>query len=439
MTHTLPFPGRHTANADGHLCIGGVDATELATVYGTPLYVYDEALIRENLRAYKSVIPGTLYASKAFLTIAMCQLVAEEDVGLDIVSGGELATALAAGFPAERIVMHGNNKSLAELADAVRAGVGRIVVDSATELAALDEVAHELGCVANVHLRITPGIQPDTHSYISTGQLDSKFGTPIEGGLALDLIRTALDYQNIHLAGLHCHIGSQLFDLEGLLAAARMMVTLLGEVRDVLGCELPELNLGGGLGIRYRSTDAPPTIVTYAKALTETVQARCTELNLAMPRLLVEPGRSIVGEAGVTLYTVGTIKEVPGIRTYVAVDGGMGDNPRPALYDSVYECALANRVTAAATETVTIAGKCCETGDILIKDTRLAPPQSGDLLAVFATGAYNYSMASHYNRLPKPAVVFCRDGDSQLIVERETYADLYRLERPLQSGVAIGG
>lgn len=439
MTHTLPFPGRHTANADGHLCIGGVDATELAAVYGTPLYVYDEALIRDNLRAYKSVIPGTLYASKAFLTIAMCQLVAEEDVGLDIVSGGELATALAAGFPAERIVMHGNNKSLAELADAVRAGVGRIVVDSAAELAALDEVAHELGGVANVHLRITPGIQPDTHSYISTGQLDSKFGTPIEGGLALDLIRTALDYQSIHLAGLHCHIGSQLFDLEGLLAAARMMVTLLGEVRDELGCELPELNLGGGLGIRYRNSDAPPPIVTYTKALTETVQARCAELNLAMPRLLVEPGRSIVGEAGVTLYTVGTIKEVPGIRTYVAVDGGMGDNPRPALYDSVYECALANRVTAAATETVTIAGKCCETGDILIKDTRLAPPQSGDLLAVFATGAYNYSMASHYNRLPKPAVVLCRDGDSQLIVERETYADLYRLERPLQSGVTIGG
>jgi diaminopimelate decarboxylase len=432
MSVSLPLPGSPGVNAAGHLTIGGCDAVELARTYGTPLYVYDEQQIRDQLRAYKAVIPGTLYASKAFLTLAMAQLVAEEGVGMDVVSGGELATALTAGFPAERIVMHGNNKSPAELAEAVQAGVGRIVVDSPAELLLLAEIARSLGMQQAIHLRITPGIKPDTHSYIQTGQLDSKFGTPIADDQALRLIQTAMQTPGVQLAGLHCHIGSQIFDLDGLDAALRLMIDLLADARDTTGAILPELNIGGGLGIRYRKTDTPPSIAAYAERLIGAIDEQCAQHGLTRPRLLCEPGRSIVGEAGVTLYTVGTIKTIPGVRTYIAVDGGMGDNPRPALYEAIYETTLADRPQAEAQTTVTVAGKCCETGDILLKDAHLADPQPGDVLAVFATGAYNYSMASHYNRLPKPAVVFCRDGEATLVVERETYADLYAKDRPLR-------
>ncbi|MBC7544998.1 MAG: diaminopimelate decarboxylase [Candidatus Sericytochromatia bacterium] len=437
MANTLPFPGRHGVNDAGHLTIGGCDALELAATFGTPLYVFDEQLIRDNLRAYRAAIPGSLYAAKAFLTVAMAQLVASEGVGLDVVSGGELATALRAGFPAERIVMHGNNKSPAELAEAVSAGVGRIVVDSHRELLMLDEIARSMQRHPAIHLRITPGIKPDTHTYIQTGQLDSKFGTPIADGQAQQLIIDALNCSSIRLSGLHCHIGSQLFDLAGLEAAMRLMVDLMAETRAATGAALPELNIGGGLGIRYRNQDTPPDIATYAAHLIETITARCAVHDLPVPRLLCEPGRSIVGEAGVTLYTVGTIKDVPGIRTYLAVDGGMTDNPRPALYEAVYEATVASRPAAPATKIVTVAGKCCESGDILIRDVALPEPQPGDILAVFATGAYNYAMASHYNRLPKPAVVFCKDGEAHLIVERETYADLYAKDLPLPRAASV--
>jgi diaminopimelate decarboxylase len=437
MPQTLPFPGRTGVNDAGHLTIGGCDAVELAKTFGTPLYVFDEQLIRDNLRAYKAAIPGTLYASKAFLTLAMAQLVAEEGVGMDVVSGGELATALAAGFPAERIVMHGNNKSPAELAEAVHAGVGRIVVDSPSELLMLEAICQGMGKTQTIHLRITPGIKPDTHSYIQTGQLDSKFGTPIADGQALRLIHTAMQSAGVQLAGLHCHIGSQIFDLAGLESAMRLMIDLMAEVRDTTGAVLPELNIGGGLGIRYKTEHAPPSIADYAATMIAAITEQCAKHNLPVPRLLCEPGRSIVGEAGVTLYTVGTVKTIPGIRTYAAVDGGMGDNPRPALYDAVYEATLADRPQAPAPTTVTVAGKCCETGDILLKDVALAEPQPGDVLAVFATGAYNYSMASHYNRLPKPAVVFCRDGQATLVVERESYADLYAKDRPLHQEAPV--
>lgn len=437
MTHPLPFPGRPGVNAAGHLTIGGCDAVDLAKTYGTPLYVYDEALLRDNLRAYKAAIPGTLYASKAFLTLAMAQLVAEEGVGMDVVSGGELATALAAGFPPERIVMHGNNKSPAELAEAVHAGVGRLVVDSEAELLMLEAIAQGMGKVQPIHLRITPGIKPDTHSYIQTGQLDSKFGTPIADGQALRLIHTAMQSAGIQVAGLHCHIGSQVFDLTGLEAAARLMIDLMAEVRDTTGAVLPELNIGGGLGIRYQNADAPPTIAVFAEQMTSAIADQCAKHGLPQPRLLCEPGRSIVGEAGVTLYTVGTIKTIPGVRTYVAVDGGMGDNPRPALYEAVYEATLADRPQTPGATLVTVAGKCCETGDILLKDVALADPQPGDVLAVFSTGAYNYSMASHYNRLPKPAVVFCRDGRATVVVERESYADLFAKDRPLHQEAGV--
>jgi diaminopimelate decarboxylase len=426
--------GTQSVNGDGRLEIGGCDTVELAREFGTPLYVLDEACLRESCRAYRRAIesryPKSLvsFAGKAFLNLAICRIVEEEGLGLDVCSAGELHTAQRAEFPAERITFHGNNKSSPELRMAVGAGVGRLCVDSAWELEQLQAVAAEMGRTADILLRITPGVRPDTHTFIQAGQVDSKFGLGIVSGAAMDGIAQAERLPNVRLRGLHCHIGSQIFDLAHFAQAARLMMELFAQIKVELGVTLEDLNLGGGLGVRYRSTDRPPSVDQYAEAITGEIRTFAQRKGFAPPRLGLEPGRSIVGEAGTTLYTVGAIKEIPGLRTYVSVDGGLSDNPRPALYQAVYEAIVANKANRAADSTVTVVGKHCET-DLLISDLavpRLAP---GDLLAVQTTGAYNCSMASNYNRLPRPAVVLVSEGRAELAVARETLEDLLRCDR----------
>jgi diaminopimelate decarboxylase len=424
--------GSMTVNAKGNLEIGGCDTVELARKFGTPLYVFDEAAMQEVCRSYKKTFTEdyprgeVAFASKAFLTMAMCRLVDEEGLSLDVVSGGELYTALKADFPVERIYFHGNNKSAEELKMALESGVGRIVVDNLYELELLNHIAGISGKKAHILIRVTPGIVADTHSYIQTGQTDSKFGLGISDGRAMDAIDKALSMENIILTGLHCHIGSQIFDLKAYGAAAKVMMSFLKSIKEKHGVYLDELDMGGGLGIRYTLGDEPPTVEEYGQVLINAVTESAQELGLELPKLIVEPGRSIVGEAGTTLYTIGSIKEIPGVRTYVAIDGGMGDNPRVALYQARYEAAVANNAGKAPSDTLTVCGKCCESGDILIHDIKLAPVEPGDILAVFSTGAYNYSMASNYNRLPRPAAVLVRDGEAALILQRESYDDLIK-------------
>lgn len=427
--------GTAKIDAEGQLNIGGVEAAALTSQFGTPLYVMDEELIRQNCRAYTSALrecypnAEVAYASKAFLCTAMVALIQEEGLSLDVVSGGEIATALKAGYPLEKTYFHGNNKSPAELELALTCGVGRIVVDSLHELDLLNQLAWKVGKTPKIYLRITPGVDAHTHHYITTGNLDSKFGIPIEGGMAMQAIKRALGLAHVELAGLHCHIGSQIFDLEAYQVAVRSMLQLVQQVRKETGFVTPELNMGGGLGIRYTNDDTPTTPERLVRVLTDTVKAVATELGLPLPRLILEPGRSIVGEAGTTLYTVGIIKEIPGVRTYLAVDGGMGDNIRPALYQARYDALVANKADEVATRRVTVVGRYCESGDRLIEEADVAASVApGDLLAIFATGAYNYTMASHYNRFPKPAVVFVRDGEADLVVRRESFAEMAALD-----------
>ncbi len=436
-----------TVNSKGHLEMEGCDLADLAQDFGTPLYVYNEKQIRLRCRDYVNALKENypngevIYAGKSFLTKAMCCLIEEEEVSLDVVSGGEIYTAVEAGYPSRRIYFHGNNKTPDELEMALESGVGRIVVDSKMELELLNDMAGAKGINAEILLRIKPGITAHTHSYIQTGQVDSKFGLSIDNGEAMEAVKQSLSYSNISLNGLHCHIGSQIFDVKDpFRLTAEKMVKFMSEVRSVTGKELAELNLGGGLGIRYRSEDSPESIKGFIQELARVVLRECEGQSYPLPKLMLEPGRSIVGEAGLTLYTVGTIKDIPGIRTYVSVDGGMMDNLRPALYDAVYEGVLANRAGAVPDGVVTIAGKACESGDILIKDLQIARPQKGDILAVFSTGAYHFSMYSGYNRNARPAVVFVRQGKAELIVKRETYEDIVRLElipSYLRNGVGI--
>jgi diaminopimelate decarboxylase len=423
--------GTAAINQQGHLEIGGVPLTTLAAQFGTPLYVMDEALIRRNCRRYVEVFAAhyphaeVAYASKAFLCTAMVALIEQEGLALDVVSGGEIMTAVRAGFPMERTYYHGNNKTPAEIELALKTGVGRIVADSVQELALLNHVAGSVGVTARIFLRITPGVDAHTHHYITTGKLDSKFGIPVEGGLALAAIKQALSLPHLELVGIHCHIGSQIFDLEAYQVAARIMLGLLRQAGQETGWTATELNLGGGLGVRYTEADAPQDSGALVEVMTAAVRTVCAEFDLPLPKLIVEPGRSIVGEAGATLYTIGTIKEIPGVRTYLSVDGGMGDNIRPALYQARYEALVANKAPEPATRKVTVVGKYCESGDRLIEDVALAGSVApGDLLAVFTTGAYNYAMASHYNRFPKPAVVFVADGRADLVVRRESFEEM---------------
>lgn len=419
-------------NSKGHLEFGGCDLTTLARKYGTPLYVMNEDIIRENSRRYvkglKSRYPNSdvAYAGKAFMSAWICNVMMEEGLLLDVVSGGELYTALRAGFPPERIIFHGNNKSRDEIAMGVNVNVGRFVVDSYYEIEALDELCKKTGKKADILLRVAPGIEAHTHEYVETGMLDSKFGFGLSNGEALGALHKIADSSHLYLRGLHSHIGSQILSLDGPIRAAKLMVEFMAQVSREFGIEIEELDLGGGLGVVYTAGDTPPSIESYLDAITGAVVEGCDRLGITRPRLLMEPGRSIVGEAGLTLYTIGSIKHVPGIRTYVCVDGGMADNPRPALYGSVYQAVPA--VPGSATEEpcghVSIAGKCCESGDILIRECFLPNLKSSDVLAVLSTGAYNYSMASNYNRLPRPAVVAVSKGSSQVVVRRETYADL---------------
>ncbi|MEI2280417.1 diaminopimelate decarboxylase [Paenibacillus polysaccharolyticus] len=422
--------GTSRINEQGHLEIGGVDVTDMKEQFGTPLYVVDEQLVRERCREYMEAFRASglgfqvAYASKAFCVMAMCALAAEEGLSLDVVSDGELFTALQAGFPAERIHFHGNNKTLEEIEMALDAEIGCFVVDNFNELHLLQAVATDKNRKVNILLRVTPGVEAHTHEYISTGQTDSKFGFDIGNGTAFEAIELASKQSNLVLLGVHSHIGSQIFEVEGFQMAVQRVAEFAASVYERLNVAFKVVNLGGGFGIRYIDGDTPLEVAQYVKAITDAVKNHFAQIGYAVPEIWVEPGRSIVGEAGTTLYTVGTSKDIPGVRKYVAVDGGMTDNPRPALYESKYEAVLANRANEAATETVSVAGKCCESGDMLIWDLDLPKVESGDLLAVACTGAYNYSMASNYNRIRRPAVVFVKDGQGDVVVRRESYQDI---------------
>ena len=423
-------------NDKGHLTIGGCDCVDLAREYGTPLYVMDETAIRRALRDYKRSLDDhyengglVAYASKACCFQELYRIVMEEGCGADIVSGGELYTAMKVGFPAERLVFHGNNKTDAELCMALDYGVGRIVVDNPDELIRLDKLAGEKRKTPAVLLRITPGIDAHTHSFIRTGQIDSKFGLTLENGDAMEGVRKALQMEHVTLKGIHCHIGSQIFDEQPFIHAAEVLLDFLADVRDTTGVILTELNLGGGFGVRYTPSDHPKEYGQYMRLVSTALNARAKALSLPVPFITIEPGRSVVGPAGVTLYTVGAVKTIPGIRRYVSIDGGMTDNPRYALYQAEYTAVIADKADQPATEIMTIAGRCCESGDLIQENTMLQPCAHGDILAVLATGAYNYSMSSNYNRLPRPAVIMVREGNSRVVVNAETYADLNRNDR----------
>lgn len=420
-------------NPNGNLEIGGCDCVALAQKYGTPLYVMDEELIRKNCKTYKNSIEKhydgnglVLYASKAFSCKAIYRIVKEEGLGIDVVSGGELYTALSVGFPVEKIYFHGNNKTADELCMALENDIGRIVVDNIYELELLDRLAREYGKRSKILFRIKPGIDAHTHSFIRTGQIDSKFGVALETGEAREIIARALKLAHVEVVGVHCHIGSQIFDSEPFQLAAERLADFIASIRDEFGITLRELNLGGGYGIKYLSNDQPISYDCYIEKVSAEIKRIASEKGVELPFVLMEPGRSIVGEAGITLYTVGAVKDIPGVRKYVSVDGGMGDNPRYALYQAEYEAAVANRPAGEPHELVTVVGKYCESGDILIKDIMLPRVQPGDTLAVLSTGAYNYSMASNYNRMPRPAVVMVNQGKDTLIIRRESYEDLLR-------------
>ncbi len=415
----------------GVLHIGGVDVRDLAAEHGTPAYVLDEADLRGRMRAWRGAFDGALvyYAGKSFLSVAVARWLAEEGLSLDVSTGGELAVALKAGFPTERVLFHGNNKSVAELERALEVGVGRIVVDSELELARLAFLAERAGVRQPVYLRITPGVEAHTHEAISTGQEDQKFGFSLASGAAAEAVRRVLALPSLELAGLHCHIGSHIFDTSGFSLAAHRMVGFLAEIRDTHGVELVELDLGGGMGIAYTSSDDPEPVEQLAAELRGIVERECAAAGLAVPRLAVEPGRAISGPSTVTLYEVGTIKDLPGLRTYVSVDGGMSDNLRTALYDARYTAVLASRQPAGEARLSRVVGKHCESGDVVVRDVDLPVDLApGDLLAVPASGAYHRSMANNYNQVGRPPVVAVRDGESKVIVRRETEDDLLRLD-----------
>lgn len=423
----------YNTNELGHLMIGSHDAVSLAEKYQTPLYVMDKAVILSAIRSFKGSMEKfyggnglVTYASKAFLCKEMARIAKDEGIGLDVVSEGELFTALSAGFPAEKIFFHGNNKTARELSFALSEGVGRIVVDNLDELELLSVLAKSANKTAKIILRVKPGVDAHTHSYIKTGQIDSKFGLAIENGEAFEATKKALETEHIELMGFHCHIGSQIFDIEPFAEAARVMLKFIAKIKNDYGFEAKELDLGGGFGIRYTDEDSPVPYERYIERVAEVCDELCKELSINKPFIIIEPGRSIVGEAGTTLYTIGAVKDIKDVRKYVSVDGGMCDNPRFALYESQYDITLANKADKIKTEVVTVAGKCCESGDLIGKDMPLGNAEIGDILAVFSTGAYNYSMSSNYNRILKPAVVLLDGENEKLIVKRETLDDLIR-------------
>lgn len=422
-----------SVNEKKHLVIGKNDTVELAKEFGTPLYVLDEDLLRKNCRVYKNAMDKyyggnglVLYANKAFCSLFTCRVAMEEGLGVDVVSGGEIYTAIKAGFPMDKVYFHGNNKTVDEIELAVKNKVGCFIVDNIYELETLNETAKKYGVVQNIMFRIKPGVDAHTHDFIRTGQIDSKFGVALENGEAFEIIEKASKMSSVKVTGVHCHIGSQIFDIAPFTEAAQIMMNFIGDLKDKLGLEIAELNLGGGMGIMYTENDDPVPYDEYIQHVSEVVKKTAENRGVKLPFILMEPGRSIVAPAGITLYTVGGVKDIKGVRKYISVDGGMGDNPRYILYQSEYEAVIANNANAPRTEKVTIAGKCCESGDILLENTMMPEIHVGDTLAVLATGAYNYSMASNYNRIPRPAVVAVSDGKARVVVKRETYEDLIK-------------
>ncbi len=425
------WPRNVTRAADGALDVAGLGVRELAEEFGTPAYVLDSDDLRSRCRDFRAAFPDqdVYYAGKAFLSRAVVRIIAEEGLFLDVCTGGELAVALAADMPAERIGFHGNNKSVAELTRALDAGVGRIIVDSDQEIDRLTELARVRGVRPKVLVRVTVGVEAHTHEFIATAHEDQKFGFSLTGGTAAQAALRILDEDVLELRGLHSHIGSQIFDTSGFEVSARRVLGLQAQIRDARGVELPELDLGGGFGIAYTTQDDPSSPYDLSKRLNKIIDGECAALRLAVPRLSIEPGRAIVGPAMFTLYEVGTVKDVDGIRTYVSVDGGMSDNIRTALYDASYSATLASRVSSAGPLLARVVGKHCESGDLVVKDEFLpADVQPGDLLAVPGTGAYCRSMASNYNHVPRPPVVEVRQGQARVIVRRETEDDLLALD-----------
>ena len=418
---------------NGVLHIDGISTAQIAEDYGTPCYVMSEDHIRSVCKLYKSAFDKfyegkgmPLYASKAFSACEIYRIVNEEGFGVDVVSGGELYTALKAGFPASKIYFHGNNKTSDELKMAIENGVGRIVVDNKEELHALNKIAGKHGKVADISFRIKPGIDAHTHDFIKTGQIDSKFGVALENGEAFDIIKEASALSNVKVVGIHCHIGSQIFDSDPFELAAEVMLNFANEVRAKLGITITELNLGGGFGIKYIAEHNPKSYDEYMRLVFAKVKAVCEEKDFPLPFILVEPGRSVVAEAGITLYTVGSVKEIKNVRTYVSVDGGMNDNPRYALYKAPYSADIATKLGQPKDTVVTIAGRACESGDLIQENIALQDPKAGDILVVYATGAYNYSMASNYNRVPRPPVIMTSNGKARVIIKRETYDDIIK-------------
>ena len=422
-------------NDAGHLTFAGYDTVELAQKYGTPLLLMDEERIRQNVRTYKQAMAdffpaGSVpeFASKAFSCKQIYRIMAQEGIDIDVVSSGELYTALAAGFPAENCFFHGNNKTDADLRYALDSGVGYIVVDSFWELDALDDIAADKGITQKVLLRITPGIDPHTNQKINTGSVDSKFGVTLENGQAEVFVREALAKQHLQLCGYHCHVGSQVFDSEVFCDAARIMLQFVAEMQVQYNFLPTMLNLGGGFGVRY--LEKQPTVDYRAriKEVADCVRGVCAALSIPMPCIMMEPGRSMVADAGMTLYTVGGVKEITGYKNYVSVDGGMTDNPRYALYEAPYTVMLASRADAPVDYTASVVGRCCESGDVIQPNVRLPRPERGDILAVLTTGAYNYSMSSNYNRVPRPPVVMLGTDGDYVAIKRETPADVCRLD-----------
>ena len=423
------FPDTAEINAEGHLVIGGCSALDLAEEYGTPVYVLDEATIRAKCRAFVSEfgqrVPGAkvAYACKAFINPALARVLAEEGLGFDVVSGGELATIANSGASLDDVYFHGNNKTPQELEEAIGQSIGWVVVDSFHELELLDHLARETGKTQDIMLRVSPGIDPHTHVYTTTGILDSKFGFSIQTGHAAQAVRQALAASNLNLRGLHFHLGSPVFELEPYSVATDLVLRFAAEFREE-GLQLQHFSPGGGFAVAYTRDQQPPSVAEYAEAICSAMTATCQELSMEVPTLVVEPGRSIIGPAGVAIYRVGAIKDIPGVRKFVSVDGGMGDNIRPALYEAQYEVVVANKANAEPSETVTIAGKYCESGDLLAQGVSLPVIESGDLLAIPVSGAYCPSMASNYNLNPRPPMVLANDGNSRLIRRRESYQDL---------------
>ena len=422
----------NVVDSKNNFIFSGYDTVELAKKYGTPLYVISKDVIKNKCKEikndflYKYDNTKAVYAGKAFLTMVMCKIIEEEGLGLDVVSGGELYTGIRAGFPMKDVIFHGNNKSADEIKMAIENDVGRIVIDHMDEVSMIEDTASSFNKKVKVLIRVTPGVNSNTHKYISTGQRDSKFGIPVDN--INEVVSKTLNSEHIELMGFHFHIGSGLYENDSYISAVKALLKIMKKIKDDLGFITKELNTGGGFGIYYTKKDCVKPISYYTDSIMETLYKYCNELDLDIPAIIIEPGRWIIGEAGITLYTIGAIKEVPGIRTYVSIDGGLPDNPRPALYEAKYEAVIANKFKEKPEMIVTIAGKCCETGDILIHDLSVPKVRKGDVLAVLSTGAYNYSMASNYNKLPRPAVVLLDKNRDKVIVNRETYDDILKNE-----------